>query len=192
MQQILSKMRNEDENFEDIVEVDDELENSQKSNNNQNIDRSKVIRDANSVNLNERNSKIAKSILINNRQLISTGNIKDISPGDYVGLEIKEGNIDDIIVSTLSNNKSINSVSYSYLSEYAKKTDKKVSDIIKKYKSLSGKELNNFILKVAGHSSSSVINSQKTIEKAENNSVILNSNNKTDSKISDQDLDGLF
>ena len=190
--QILSKMRNEDENFEDIVEVDDELENSQKSSAQPIDNRSGVIRDANAVRANLETSKVAKSILIDNREIISTGNISNIKPGDYVGLQIEKGTKEDAVITSLSNNKNITSLSYSYLSNYAKRTNEKVADVIKKYKALSGKELNNFVLKLANHSTTNVIKPQKTIEKAEKNSEIIVSNNKSNNKISDLDLDGLF
>ena len=180
LNQILKK--NEDGvDFDEIIEVENELKTS--------INNSKLIVE------NTENSKVIKSLLIDN-QLISTGDISNIKPGDFVGLKIEKGSKEDLLYISLMDNKNINSKSYSILSEYAKENDLKIQDVIKKYKKMNDQELSNFILKIAGHTTSNTINSQQTIEKVERNTEILNSKsnglNNSQAKLNDSDLEGLF
>jgi hypothetical protein len=89
----------------------------------------------------------------------------------------------------LLNNKTINQQSYNFLNDYAKTTNQDVKDVIKTYKSLDDKELNNFIISLSNNSTIS----KNTIEKAERNTdKIINYEYNHNDKIKSSDLDDLF
>ena len=121
--------------------------------------------------------------------MVSVGNVTNIKTGDLTGFEIQKGTNEDLI-NMLKNNKNINLNSFTILSNYANQINKKSSEVIKEYKSLSGDALNNFILKVIGHSTT-VMTNTKRIENIEQNTLALHQSN-TNDVISENDLNDLF
>ena len=104
---------------------------------------------------------------------------------------IRKGTKADLIdqYKFLLNNRTINQQSYNFLNDYAKTTNQDVKDVIKTYKSLDDKELNNFIISLSNNSTIS----KNTIEKAErNNNKIINYEHNHNDKIKNSDLDDLF
>ena len=104
---------------------------------------------------------------------------------------IRKGTQADLIdqYKFLLNNKTINQQSYNFLNDYAKTTNQDVKDVIKTYKSLDDKELNNFIISLSNNSTIS----KNTIEKAERNTdKIINYEHNHNDKIKSSDLDDLF